>query len=109
MNKKKLISISLFPVLICYGIFIFFIQTVDFFDKIKKSDYSSSNANVILIVIETLRADHLGVYGYSRNTSPFLDLFAQENVMFEYAFSTSSWTLPSVSSIFTSFYPSTIF
>jgi len=62
--------------------------------------------NVILIVIDALRADHLGCYGYKRNTSPQLDALAREGVLFKNCYSQSSWTKPSVSSILTSLYPS---
>ncbi len=61
---------------------------------------------IILIVIDTLRADHLGCYGYKRNTSPNIDNLAKEGVLFKYAFSPSSFTIPSHASIFTSKYPS---
>lgn len=61
---------------------------------------------IILIVIDTLRADHLGCYGYERKTSPNIDEFAKKNVKFEHAFSASSYTLPSIASIFTGKYPS---
>jgi arylsulfatase A-like enzyme len=50
--------------------------------------------NVLLISLDTLRADHLGSYGYERPTSPRLDALAGEGVRFENAFSSSSWTLP---------------
>lgn len=51
--------------------------------------------NVLLISIDTLRADHLGCYGYHRDTSPNLDAFARESVLFERAIAPTSWTLPS--------------
>jgi len=60
---------------------------------------------VVLVTIDTLRADHLGAYGYSRNTSPFLDSLAQRGILFEQARSQSSHTLPSHASLFTSLYP----
>jgi len=50
--------------------------------------------NVVLISIDTLRADHLGAYGYERTTSPNIDALAAEGVLFENAVSPSSWTLP---------------
>jgi arylsulfatase A-like enzyme len=62
--------------------------------------------NVVLIVVDTLRADHLGCYGYHQNTSPHIDAFAEESVLFENAIATSSWTTPSIGSILTSHYPS---
>jgi len=61
--------------------------------------------NVVLIVIDTLRADHLPFLGYEKNTSPFLTEIASQNIVFENAFSASSWTAPSTASIFTSLYP----
>jgi arylsulfatase A-like enzyme len=61
--------------------------------------------NVILISIDTLRADRLGCYGYTRPTSPFLDRMARAGVLFEDASATSSWTYPSHASMFTGLYP----
>ena len=67
---------------------------------------SRSPLNVIIIGVDTLRADHLGCYGYDRNTSPNIDRLAQDGVLFENAIAPSPWTLPSFASIFTSLYPS---
>jgi arylsulfatase A-like enzyme len=50
---------------------------------------------VVLVFIDTLRPDHLGVYGYERDTSPRLDAWAQDAAVFDQARSVSSWTLPS--------------
>jgi arylsulfatase A-like enzyme len=61
--------------------------------------------NVVLISIDTLRADHLGCYGYHRNTSSNIDRFANRGVLFEKAFSHSPKTTPSHMSMFTSLYP----
>ena len=63
--------------------------------------------NVLLISIDTLRADHLGCYGYEKPTSPALDAFAGTAVVFEEAHSSASWTLPSLASVLTSEYSST--
>ncbi len=62
--------------------------------------------NVILISIDTLRADRLGSYGYYRNLTPNIDSLAARGVLFENAYSQSSTTTPSHMSIFTSRYPS---
>ena len=62
--------------------------------------------SVVLVVVDTLRADHLGVYGYERQTSPNLDAWAEHGAVFENAFSTSPWTLPSVGTMFTGQLPS---
>ena len=61
--------------------------------------------NVIFILVDTLRADHLGAYGYSRPTSPALDAFARESVLFQNARSQAACTFPSVNSLLTSRYP----
>jgi len=57
--------------------------------------------NIILITLDTTRADSLGCYGYERDTSPFLDTFANESVLYSRALATSSWTLPAHASLFT--------
>ena len=62
--------------------------------------------NLLLILIDNLRADHLGVYGYGRDTSPQIDRLGASGVVFENAGATSSWTKPSVASLFTSRDPS---
>jgi arylsulfatase A-like enzyme len=61
--------------------------------------------NVIVILIDVLRADHLGAYGYERATSPRIDRFAEDSILFEQAISQSSFTKTSVSSLFSSLYP----
>lgn len=61
--------------------------------------------NIVLIVIDTLRADHLGCYGYFRDTSPNIDAFARDAIMFENAFAPMATTLPSHVSMFTGLYP----
>ncbi len=62
--------------------------------------------NVILVSFDTLRADHLGCYGYERDTSPNVDKFAQQGILFTQAISPSCWTIPAHYSLFTSLYPS---
>lgn len=65
-----------------------------------------SRPNLVLIVIDTLRADHLGTYGYPRATSPNIDRLAERGLVFANALAASSWTKPSIGSLFTSRYPS---
>ena len=60
---------------------------------------------IVLITIDTLRADHLPMYGYPRDTSPFLAELAAEGVVFESAYSNIATTAPAHASIFTSLYP----
>src|SRR5262245_32830704 len=57
--------------------------------------------SVVLLVVDTLRADHLSLHGYARATSPALDRFAARAAVFERAFAPSSWTLPSIGSLLT--------
>ncbi len=66
---------------------------------------AESRLSVILISIDTLRADHLGLYGYSRQTSPFLDRWSHECLVFERAFSPYAWTLPAHMSMLTGLFP----
>ena len=62
--------------------------------------------NAILISIDTLRPDHLGCYGYPRDTSPTLDALAAAGVRFEDVTAAAPWTLPSHASMLTGLYPS---
>ena len=62
--------------------------------------------NILLITIDALRADHLGCYGYARNTSANIDRLAKEGVRFTQAISQSTLTIPSLPSLMTSLYPS---
>ncbi|MEM7201462.1 MAG: sulfatase [Planctomycetota bacterium] len=61
--------------------------------------------NVLLVVLDTLRADHFGSYGYARDTTPRIDQLAAEGVLFEEHWSTAPWTLTSHVSLFTGRYP----
>lgn len=61
--------------------------------------------NIIFIIIDTLRADHLGCCGYGRDTTPNIDKLAGEAKLFTNAIAAAPWTLPSVASILTSQYP----
>lgn len=61
--------------------------------------------NVVLISIDTLRADHLGAYGFRPSVSPGLDALARESVLFENAYTPVPLTLPSHTSLFTGLYP----
>lgn len=62
--------------------------------------------SVVVILLDALRADHLGCYGYDRPTSPRIDAFAREGVLFENTLAQSTWTKPSTATILTGLYPS---
>jgi arylsulfatase A-like enzyme len=64
-----------------------------------------SPPNVIILAVDTLRPDHLGCYGYSRDTSPNVDRLAKDGILFESVISQCPWTLPSFATLFTSLYP----
>jgi arylsulfatase A-like enzyme len=64
-----------------------------------------SRPDVVVVLIDTLRADHLSFYGHERETAPFLAELAAGGVVFENAWAPSSWTAPSTASLFTGVYP----
>lgn len=88
-------GLSLIMLLISYNIFL----------SINGKMSSPKGPNVILIIIDTLRADHVGCYGYQRNTSPRIDEFSEDSVIFKNAIASAPWTTPSIANIFTSKYP----
>lgn len=65
----------------------------------------SACPNVLIYLIDTLRQDHVGCYGYARDTTPNIDAFARDAVKFTELMPQSSWTKPSVASLLTSTYP----
>lgn len=75
-------------------------------DAIPRSKPPAQAPNVVLVVIDTLRADHVGAYGHTRPTTPRLDRLAAEGILFERAVSQAPWTAASVASLFTGLYPS---
>lgn len=70
-----------------------------------ESRKSAPRPNIVLIVVESLRADHLSFYGYGKDTTPFLSRLAPQSVVFRRASSTSSWAAPASASLMTSLYP----
>lgn len=77
------------------------IGTIDEIAELKNRD----DVNVLFILIDTLRADRLGSYGYERDTTPYLDSLASSGVRFKNHLSQSSWTKASMASMWTSVYP----
>ncbi|MCC6486384.1 MAG: sulfatase [Candidatus Hydrogenedentes bacterium] len=69
------------------------------------SGATKARTPVILISCDTMRADHLSCYGYERSTSPNLDAFAGESVLFENAITPETWTLSAHTSMLTGLYP----
>lgn len=64
--------------------------------------------NLLLIMIDTLRADHLGLYGYDRDTSPFMDTLAERSLVYDTAYSVANWTNPTIKTLFTGMPPQSI-
>lgn len=89
MKKKIYIFLSVFLLLLL----IFFVH---------KSKKEALRPNVILIMADALRPDHMSCYGYARLTSPSLDAFAEHSTLYRRAFSSASWTIPSGYSLLTS-------
>jgi arylsulfatase len=72
----------------------------------RAAEPTPATRGVILIISDSLRADHLSAYGYSRKTSPNLKALGEAGVLFERAYAQAPWTNPSIASIFTSLNPS---
>ena len=64
-------------------------------------EHRAGAPNIVLVVIDTLRADHVSGLGYGRSTTPYLDELARRGVSYEHAYATSSWSLPSHVSLLT--------
>lgn len=94
-RQTQFTGLAILILLICFNIFI------TIYSSINRPD----SPNIVLITIDTLRADRLGSYGYERDTSPNIDSLAEKGILFENAYAQSSWTLPSMSSMHTSLYP----
>lgn len=65
----------------------------------------NSPPNIIIFIADSLRRDHLGCYGYPLATSPNIDAMAENSILFEQCYSQTSWTKPSVASLFTGYLP----
>ncbi|MFT4537678.1 MAG: arylsulfatase A-like enzyme [Planctomycetota bacterium] len=74
-------------------------------NSLKRTIARPDKPNVILIVMDTLRADRMSCYGYEKQTTPNLDALADRGLLFENAISTSSWTWPATASILTGMAP----
>jgi len=107
--KKTITSVTTSKSTVAAGaLFVVFVLLLNIFLPIYRNLNTPDGPNVVLITIDTLRADHLGAYGYERDTSPNIDKLAEDGVLYENAFSQAPWTYPSLSSIHTSLYPSQI-
>lgn len=78
---------------------VYFIFSSGFLHKTDKPKY------IIIFLADSLRPDHMGCYGYNKNTTPFIDSVSREGLVFEKAFTTGKWTHPAIASLFTGLYP----
>lgn len=94
MVKKNFLAAAILMVI--WGAFMVYAQA----EELKRP-------NILFITIDALRKDHLGCYGYQKNTSANIDRLAKEGILFTQAISQSSYTWASMLSIISSMYPST--
>lgn len=105
MSPEKNLVFLLPVFFLVFGISLFYKQTPLKSDQSMVSSFQDSNQfNVILISMDTVRADHLSLYGYERDTTPNLKKLSQEATLYSNAIATSNMTLPSHASIFTGLY-----
>src|SRR5687767_5072914 len=97
--------------LVVVGIVIAAVAGTLLFLRVPGSDIRSSSpgalrqANVLLVTLDTTRADRIGAYGYAKAQTPNLDTLAREGVLFEHCITPTAYTLPSHSTIMTGLYP----
>lgn len=102
---KKLLIMLLGLVIVSSIIFVYLSDEIININQ-NSSDYKCPNCNVILISIDSLRADHMSTYGYNRDTTPNLNSLSEKSIIFEKAYSQSPYSGPSHMTLFTSLYPS---
>ncbi len=108
-NKSLLVMVFLVAPVAAFLMFRVWQQTVPVFtipEAAVKRLPGGALPPIILIVLDTARADRLSIYGYPKETSPNLARFAKDALLFRDCYASSSWTLPSHASLFTGLYPS---
>jgi arylsulfatase A-like enzyme len=70
-----------------------------------RAEAAAAAPNVLLIVLDTVRGMNMSLYGYARRTTPTLEAFARQGVLFQDVYAAASWTLPSIATVFTGEYP----
>ena len=98
-------ALANFKTLICIVSGVVFLALAALYIAFLKSDSSAPRPTIILITVDTLRPDHLGCYGYSRDTSPAIDHFAKEAMLFENCLSHAPVTSSSCASLLSGFLP----
>ncbi|NIR51230.1 sulfatase-like hydrolase/transferase [candidate division KSB1 bacterium] len=90
-----------------FSVFALFFVGFNLYAYYRVSSQQPAGANLVMITIDTLRADRLGCYGYEANTSPTIDRLAAQGTRFEHVYAQRGLTWPSLTSIMTSLYPKT--
>lgn len=72
---------------------------------VNKDELKCKDCNLVIISLTNTRKDHIGPYGYKRNTTPNIDKFFENSLVFDNAFAPASWTLPVAASLYTSLFP----
>lgn len=101
-NYKKLVFIIIILFTLILVSSFFFISLPG---KSPTYPYRYKDCNLIMISLANVSAEHMSLYGYKRLTTPNLDQWAEDAIVFENAFTQTSWTLPAATSLFTSLYP----
>lgn len=81
------------------------IAWAEIYDDLSPRAATAKRPNLVFVIIDTVRADHLSTYGYRRQTSPNLSQLASRALLFRNSYSASTWTLPSTASLLTGLYP----
>lgn len=102
LNHPKTVFVG---IILLLALGVFYWQKTKPLSNTSQTAVSCADCNIILISIDTLRADHLGIYGYDKKISPNIDHFAKKAIVFKNAFSAAPWTLPSHAALFTGKYP----
>jgi arylsulfatase A-like enzyme len=105
-NRKKSFYFILLGVCLVFILILYFVLNNFKWGRNPDVNGRLDNYNLIYINIDALRADHLGCYGYPRNTSPFIDSLAEKGILFEKALSNSSYTRESVAVLYSGRLPS---
>ncbi|MBN1224498.1 MAG: sulfatase-like hydrolase/transferase [Candidatus Aminicenantes bacterium] len=109
LQRMRFFKVLLIPASL-FLLFALFLQIASGSEKrliqSKKPGSGKDFPNIILIVIDALRADHLSCYGYPLPTSPNIDALAEQGILFQSSFAASNWSVPTHASLFTGLYPS---
>jgi len=104
-DRRLLVAAALGVVAVTAGLFVQRSADGGFGDEAPRASAPLGAPNLVIVLLDTLRADHLGAYGYARPTSPRIDELASRGHLFERAYSSSNWTRPALASLHTSTHP----